>query len=111
MRSAGVAPASPAWHAGILLLNDDRRGKMDGRGRAKRGNAPVRTEQRTNTAAASFEAAPAGISRRMFRCLRAHLPEKPSEEGRKKDQHVTGSQIQMLLDVRHERGRIPEFRD
>jgi hypothetical protein len=24
VRSAGVAPASPDWHTGILLLNDDR---------------------------------------------------------------------------------------
>ncbi len=26
VRSAGLAPASPDWHSGILLLNDDRRG-------------------------------------------------------------------------------------
>ena len=24
VRSAGLAPASPDWHSGILLLNDDR---------------------------------------------------------------------------------------
>ena len=24
VRSAGIAPASPDWHTGILLLNDDR---------------------------------------------------------------------------------------
>ena len=25
VRSAGLAPASPDWHSGILLLNDDRK--------------------------------------------------------------------------------------
>lgn len=25
IRSAGIAPASPDWHSGILLLNDDRK--------------------------------------------------------------------------------------
>ena len=25
VRSTGVAPASPDWHSGILLLNDDRK--------------------------------------------------------------------------------------
>jgi hypothetical protein len=27
VRSAGIAPASPGWHPGILLLNDDRVGR------------------------------------------------------------------------------------
>ena len=107
MRSAGDAPASPAWHAGILLLDDDRREKLTAGGALpKGGSASVRTEQRTNTAAASFEAAPAGFSRRMFRCLRAHLPKKPSEEGRNPGPHVTGSHGPMLLD-RARKGRFP----
>jgi hypothetical protein len=25
VRSAGLAPASPDWHSGILLLNDERK--------------------------------------------------------------------------------------
>jgi hypothetical protein len=31
VRSAGIAPASPDWHSGILLLNDERE-KMSGAG-------------------------------------------------------------------------------
>jgi hypothetical protein len=39
VRSAGLAPASPDWHSGILLLNDDRKNEaarlmLDARRRA-----------------------------------------------------------------------------
>ncbi len=85
VRSAGVAPASPDWHTGILLLNDDRDGaqprKRDcatvkWRARADQGTCSVRAlcVQRTNTAAAPLGAAPAGFLGGSFGVLEAHLP-------------------------------------
>ena len=56
VRSAGIAPASPDWHSGILLLNDDR--KMSGAGG---DTCAAYDKKRTNTAANSeLEFAPAG---------------------------------------------------
>ena len=47
-RSAGIAPASPGWHPGILLLNDDREER---RGLATSAHPRRIRQKRTNTAA------------------------------------------------------------
>ena len=108
VRSAGVAPASPDWHTGILLLNDDRvtqrlrpavgqcvppasatikaesrlealqHGSRDGlRYGALAARITVRPRpcvyKRTNTSAASLDAAPAGFLGGCFGVLAAHL--------------------------------------
>lgn len=61
-RSAGIAPASPEWRSGILLLNDDRekfveigpvdrQGRMSGAGVTCGHPRRIYTTKRTNTAA------------------------------------------------------------
>jgi hypothetical protein len=51
VRSAGIAPASPGWHPGILLLKDNRKGtaQADTVVRPRRLN-----DKRTNTAVSSI---------------------------------------------------------
>ena len=71
VRSAGLAPASPDWHSGILLLNDERE-----RAARTATNAPAPlTTKRTNTAANSeLEFAPAGDFTAVLSVFQAHLP-------------------------------------
>jgi len=63
VRSAGIAPASPGWHAGILLLKDDRN-------RAARDVTKVHPrrirQKRTNTAASSLPKLEGGHTRWIY---------------------------------------------
>ena len=71
VRSAGFAPASPDWHSGILLLNDDR--KRSGAEPWSELRATYDNKERTPLPRL-VSVAPAGFHWRMFRCLQAHLP-------------------------------------
>ena len=63
VRSAGLAPASPDWQPGILLLDDDRMGG------ASRSARAAYDKKRTNTAAFLVKDTH-WISRWIFRCFR-----------------------------------------
>ena len=75
VRSAGVAPASPDWHTGILLLNDDRKNGSAG-GTDHRPPALLCVQKNEHRCRA-LRRGTRGISRRMFRCFSGTPPAKP----------------------------------
>jgi hypothetical protein len=72
VRPAGIAPASPDWHTGILLLNDGRILKKETPpGAAVEPSARVaECEKKNKHLCSTFQCRTRWFSRRMFRCLR-----------------------------------------
>ena len=85
MRLPGVAPGPSTWQEDILLLNHSREIKRAGSDLALPARALAEPtlgegpafQQRTNTSWRSTRSQPA-VSRRLFRCLGAHLLRSPS---------------------------------
>ena len=79
MRLPGVAPGLPPWRGDILLLNHSRESKRAGKRFCilhLHCSRPMPFQQRTNTSWRSIRSQPA-VSRRLFRCLGAHLLRSP----------------------------------
>ena len=74
MRLPGIAPGLPPWRGGILAVKSQPR-KLKGP-EANSRSRPMLFQQRTNTSWRSLRSQPA-VSRRLFRCLRAHLLRSP----------------------------------
>ena len=75
VRLPGIAPGLPPWQGGILAVKSQPP-KLKGP-RAFAHSRPMPFQQRTNTSWRSMRSQPA-VSRRLFRCLRAHLLRSPS---------------------------------
>jgi hypothetical protein len=85
VRLPGIAPGPSTWQEAILLLNHSREIKRAGSDLALPARASAEPtlvegpafQQRTNTSWRSTRSQPA-VSRRLFRCLGAHLLRSPS---------------------------------
>ncbi len=74
VRLPGIAPGLPPWQGGILAVKSQPP-KLKGP-RAFAHSRPMPFQQRTNTSWRSTRSQPA-VSRRLFRCLGAHLLRSP----------------------------------